>query len=292
MSKKSASFRVGKVCAYLRGKVWYLCYHENGRRQRPRVGSDRKAARQLAAQINAQLAVGAPAALSFEPIGIPELRERWLQHHEQVPRSSVQTINRYRTATEHLLRFLELHPVRQASLLHTAQAEEFVRYLRTIHVSPNGHAHTAKRRLMDKGLRYVLECCRALFNYAAKRRHLPPYAENPFRALGIDRIPVEEARPITLFTAEQERAFLEACDAWQFPLFLTLLLTGPRPGELTHYFRRRIARHTLAWFVRHPGCISRTRLTGQSKSRHSGLSWCVSKRKTPSAEAAATASRA
>ena len=103
-----------------------------------------------------------------------------------------------------------------------------------VRVSPNGHAHTPKRRLTDKGLRYVLECCRALFNYAAKRRHLSPYAENPFRTLEIDRIPVEQVRPIELFTREQEQAFLEACDAWQFPLFLTLMLTGLRPGELTH----------------------------------------------------------
>ena len=64
-----------------------------------------------------------------------------------------------------------------------------------LRVSPNGHANTAKRPLLDKGLRYVLECCRALFNYAAKRRHLSPYAENPFRALEIDRIPIQESPP-------------------------------------------------------------------------------------------------
>src|SRR4051812_9783234 len=234
MAKKSLSFRVGRVLGYLRGKVWYLCYHDNGQRHRPRIGPDREAARQLAAQINAQLEVGAPAALSFEPLAIPELRRRWLEHHEQVLRSSVQTINRYRTATEHLLHFLETRPVRQASQFHASHAEEFVRYLRALRVSPNGHAHTAKRPLLDKGLRYVLECCRALFNYAARRRHLSPYAENPFRALEIDRIPIQETRAILLFSAEQERAFLEACDDWQFPLFLTLMLTGLRPGELTH----------------------------------------------------------
>ena len=234
MPRKNSSFRVGKVLAYLRGQVWYLCYHQHGLRCRPRVGPDREAARQLAAQVNAQLQVGAPAALSFEPIGIPELRRRWLEHHEQVLRSSVQTINRYRTATDHLLRFLQARPVRYASHFHSSHAEEFVRYLRGLRVSPNGHAHTAKRPLMDKGLRYVLECGRALFNYAARRRHLSPYAENPFAALEIERIPVEQARPITLFTAEQERAFLEACDDWQFPLFLTLMLTGVRPGELAH----------------------------------------------------------
>jgi integrase len=229
MRKKTSTFRVGKVLAYRRGQVWYLCYHENGRRRRPRVGPDKKAAQQLAAQVNAQLQLGAPAALSFEPVSIPELRHRWLEHHEQVLRSSVQTINRYRTATDHLLRFLETRPVRHTSHFHSSHAEQFVCHLRGLRVSPNGHAHTAKRPQMDKGLRYILECCRALFNYAARRRHLSPYAENPFAALGIERIPIEQARPITLFTAGQERAFLEACDDWQLPLFLTLMLTGLRP---------------------------------------------------------------
>jgi integrase len=219
---------------HLRGRVWRLCYHDNGKRRRPRVGPDRQAARQLAAQVNAQLEVGAPAALSFEPIGIPELRRCWQGRHDQVLRSSVQTISRYRTATDHLLRFLAARPVRHASQFHAGHAGEFVRCLRALRVSPNGHAHAAKRPLLDKGLRYVLECCRALFNYAARRRCLSPYAENPFRALEIDRIPTQDARPIVLFTAEQERAFLEACDDWQFPLFLTLALTGLRPGELTH----------------------------------------------------------
>ena len=43
----------------------------------------------MAAQINSQLEVGIPSALSFEPISIPELQRRWLEHHEQVLRSSV-----------------------------------------------------------------------------------------------------------------------------------------------------------------------------------------------------------
>jgi integrase len=234
MSKKPRSFRVGKVLAYLRGQVWYLCYHDNGRRHRPRVGPDRESAQQFAAQINAQLAVGAPAALSFEQISIAALRQRWLEQHEHVLRSSVQTVQRYRTATDHLLRFLERHPVKHAAQFHARHAEEFVRHLRSIEVSSNGHANTVKRPLMDKGVRFVLECCRSLFNYAAKRRHLPPYSENPFHVLEIDRIPVERTRPIILFTAEQETAFLEACDDWQFPIFLTLMMTGLRPGELCH----------------------------------------------------------
>jgi integrase len=232
---KCKSFRIGKVLAYLRGQIWYLCYHEQGHRHRPRVGSNKETARQLAAQINGQLEIGAPAVLSFEPISIPDLREQWLQQHEQVLRSSLHTVARYRTATDHLLRYLEQNAVgRYASHFGVPHAEAFVRYLRSLVVAPNGHPHTAKRHLMDKGIKYVLETCRAMFNYAAKRRHLPPYTENAFSTLEIERIPIQDARPIILFTSEQERSFLKACDDWQFPLFVTLMLTGLRPGELTH----------------------------------------------------------
>ena len=92
MARTATSFRVGRVRGYQRGKVWYLCYFEQGQRKRPRVGSDRDAARMLAAQTNAQITVGAPGVLSFEPVAIAELRQRWLNHHEQVLRSSVSSI--------------------------------------------------------------------------------------------------------------------------------------------------------------------------------------------------------
>ncbi len=47
-----------------------------------------------------KLEVGIPSSLGFEPISIVELRTRWLEQHEHVRRSSLQTIRRYRTATE------------------------------------------------------------------------------------------------------------------------------------------------------------------------------------------------
>jgi integrase len=233
-SRSSKSFRIGKVRGDLRGQVWYLTYHENGVRHRPRVGPDRKVAQQLAAQINGQLAAGMPAALSFEPVSISELRHRWLDHHEHVARSSVQTIRRYRAATQHLLNFLQTQRVpQQSAQFRVEHAEQFVRYLRTIQVPPNGHPHAQPRPLLDKGIRFILETCRAMFNFAVKRRHLSPYAENPFAILQLDRIPIEDHRPVVLFSSDQERQFLEACDDWQFTVFLTLMLTGLRPGELT-----------------------------------------------------------
>lgn len=234
-TRRAPAFRIGKVKAYRRGKVWYLCYVENGKRRRPRIGPDRASARTMAAQINGQLETGTQSMLSFEPIAIADLRERWLAHHEHVLRSSLQTIRRYRTATEHLLRFLETtKSVRLASHFRTCHAEDFVRYLRSVRVAPNGHPNAAKRPLLDKGIQYILESCRTLFKFALLRRHLSPYAENPFGALEIGRMPVENVRPIHLPGAAFEDALLQACDVWQFPVFLTLMLTGLRPGELVH----------------------------------------------------------
>ncbi len=235
MSSASKTFSVGKVQVYQRGNVWYLCYHEEGQRRRPRVGPDRALARQQAAEINSQLESGAPAGLSFEPISLVELQSRWLANHEQVRRSSVHTIRRYRAATNHFITFASGARVPQVTArFRAAHAEEFVVYLRKIQVSPNGHEKTRKRQLMDKGLKFILETCRAMFHFAQRRRHLSPYAENPFAALELDRMPVERIRPIVLFGADLERSFLLACDDWQFPVFLTLILTGLRPGELTH----------------------------------------------------------
>lgn len=167
--KKIPSFRIGKVKAYQRSKVWYLCYYENGLRHSPKVGTDRDSTKQMAAQINAQLETGAPALLSFENISITDLRERWLQNHEQVLRSSVQTIRRYRAATEHLLNFVnKVKMVRHASQFCVTHAEEFTTYLRSIKVSPNGHANSEKRALLDKGIKFILETCRAEFSMRQK----------------------------------------------------------------------------------------------------------------------------
>ena len=163
----------------------------------------------MGAQINGQLEVG-PAALSYEPISVPELRYQWLDQHEQVRRSALGTINRYRTATEHLLTFIEKAcPVRDACDFRPRQATEFVRYLRTIRWCRMAIPRR-KRPLLDSGIKYILETCCSLFNYAQKNRHLSPYSENPFRTIEVSRMPVEECRPIVAFNEEQQCKFLKS----------------------------------------------------------------------------------
>ncbi len=136
----------------------------------------------MAALTNAQLSAGAPTAFSFSPFSVDELRLRFLDYHEHVAGSSLATVRRYRAATQHPEDFVARRGSRV--LAHEVDPEAFVRHLRAFRVAPNGHANTPRRKLRDKGKRYILEVCRSLFTCAAKKRHLPPYSENPFAGLG------------------------------------------------------------------------------------------------------------
>jgi integrase len=230
--RSSARLRVGKVSVYLHHGAWWLYYREHGKQVRRKLGEVRGEAEQVAAQVNAQLAQGAPTLLAFTPITVPELRQRFLDYHEQVLRSSLGTVCRYRAATRHLEDFAVGQPCPPQA--HEVRPDAFAAYLRTIEVAPNGHQNTARRRLRDKGVRFILETCRAMYTYALKRRHLPPYAGNPFSELPLDRMKVEDAKAIFVFTADTELAFFKAAPDWAFPVHFTLAKTGLRVGELTH----------------------------------------------------------
>ncbi len=85
-----------------------------------------------------------------------------------------------------------------AAQFQLGHAEAFVQYLGTLRVAPNGHPQSATRPLLDKGIQFILETCRSLFVFAGKRRHLSPYADNPFSALELGRLRIEHRRPILL----------------------------------------------------------------------------------------------
>ncbi len=223
--------RVGRVSYYRHHGAWYLYYREGKRQVRRRVGTDEPAAAQLAAQLNADLSRGLSSPWSFEPLSIPELRRRFLDHHENVVGSSLATVNRYRTAISYLERFAAQF---RDSAAHEIRADAMLRWMRTLRVAPNGHPNTSKRPLREKGIRFVLETCRALYHFAAKRRHLPPYFENPFGDLSAVRTRDDEAASVFVFDAETEAKFFRAADAWSFPIHFLLAKTGIRPGELAH----------------------------------------------------------
>ena len=100
MSQSKASWRrrVGRVTVYRRGTRFWI-YYRQGRQIRKLVGTNRDEALALAAKVNAPLAEGAPTLLAFQPIDVKGLIAKWLEHHEDVRRSSLATVRRYGTAS-------------------------------------------------------------------------------------------------------------------------------------------------------------------------------------------------
>lgn len=229
--KKPRRRRVGRVSIYMHHGRWWAYYREHGRPVRKAVADDEAAAATIAAQINLELTASVPTLFSFRPVSVTELQRTFVDYHEHVARSSLATVNRYRTATRHLVEYAQRLGTRELPA-HEVDAEGFVRYLRAIRVAPNGHRNSTRRPLRDNGVRYILETCRSMYTYAAKRRHLPPYTDNPFAGVGGKRSRVEDAKPIFVFNEESELAFLQTADRWSFGVHFLLAKTGLRVGEL------------------------------------------------------------
>jgi len=209
---RSARFRVGKVTGYLHHGAWWLYYREDGKTARRKVALNRDDAEKLAAQINGQAAAGTPTLLSFDSIGVGELRKQFLEYHELALKSSMGTVRRYRAARQHLEDFVTQQP--KALQAHQVRPGQIATYLRKIEVAPNGHKNTAKRKLRDKGVQFILETCRSMYTFALKNQHLPPYTGNPFSELPLDRFKIEDAKPIFVFTENVELAFFKSASDW------------------------------------------------------------------------------
>lgn len=230
--RKSRLRRVGKVGLFLHHGAWWLRWRVDGREERRRVGPDLGEAERVAAEVNAQLSRGGPTLFAFEPITVTAVVQGFLEEHEAVLRSSLATVGRYRTALAHLVEYTNAISANLA--VHDVRWPEFVRFLRERQISANGHPNTPRRPLRDKGVRFILEVCRALYRFAAARRHFPPYAPNPFENLNLDRFRISDAKSIFVFDESNELRFLKACRGVEFAVQLTLAKTGLRPGELCH----------------------------------------------------------
>jgi hypothetical protein len=184
--------RIGRVSVYFHHGAWWLYYRENGRAIRLKVGPHLQTAEEQAGQMHARLALGVPSPHHYQPIGTAELVQKFLQDHELVQKSSINTIRRYRAAIQHLLHFVSSYT--KQFKLHQFPVEAFIAYLRELEMTPNGHANTAKCRLLEKGLLFILEVCRSLFAYASRHHHLPPYADNPFSNLRWHKFSTEDKK--------------------------------------------------------------------------------------------------
>ncbi len=173
--RKPVRKRIGKVSVYQHHGGWYVYYRDGDKTVRKKAADNQAGAESVAAQINAQLSTGARTLLAFEPISIADLRRAFLDDHEHVRRSSIATVKRYEAATQHIVDYDR--QTQGVSDAHEVNAAGFTTYLRKIEVAPNGHQNSQRRRLRDRGVLYILQTCRSMYSFAAKKRHLPPYSE-------------------------------------------------------------------------------------------------------------------
>lgn len=244
-SNKSVRHRVGRVSYYQHHGAWWIYYRDDGKSVRRRIDGTKKDVEREAARIHAVQCgaiaessssstgeVSRESAARTRSVSIGELRKTYLEYHESIKRSAVTTIRRYAAATAYLVRFLGDRDI--IAFSRPGVAHEFVLFLRRQRVAPNGHPHTSKRSLRDKGVRYILQVCRSMFRYAIQAGLLPADVANPFDGLRVDSLRIDDAKPIFVFDDETELHFLEAADAWEFSLHFVLAKTGMRPGELVH----------------------------------------------------------
>ena len=78
-----------------------------------------------------------------------------------------------------------------------------------------------------------------MYSFASKRRHLPPYVANPFAELPIDRMRVEDSKPVFVFDAATEHAFFANAPRWAFGIHFTLAKTGLRDRTQAALFALR-----------------------------------------------------
>lgn len=218
LSKGTSRLRLGSVSLYLHHGALWLYYRENGKPVRIKVCDDQVDGATVAAQLNRHLQVvhgqapvpaspqapsDAPPPPTFNSISVAELRDKFLDYHEHVVRSSLATVRRYRAATAHLIAFIKKQrPLPQA---HEIRPSDFAAYLRRIEVAPNGHYKTRTRKLRDKGIRYILETCRSMLALPITNRSMATTSGNS----GTDRsAPVFTRQPssVLLRTCSQPRS--------------------------------------------------------------------------------------
>jgi integrase len=228
--------RVGKVTIYKRGAVYYLYYRQARASQRRRVDGNLAVARATASKVLAALDEGKPSPVAYTRTSPEKMVQGYLDAVATVRQLALSTQDRYRAALDRFLDFCRSARVATVDAVQQATVEDFVKWLRGQKRARNGAANGKRACYQVGGVRFILSTCRTAFNWAARRRMLPPSGQNPFLVFGIDKLTdaTEKVETVRVFTHEEEANFFAACDEWQKAVFSVLAGYGLRVGELTH----------------------------------------------------------
>jgi hypothetical protein len=236
--------RRGRVTIYQRGQeagnnapqTYILAWCDHGRRHKERVLGDVYDAVRRADEINTAISTGTGAGQPGSLTG-EELVGRfidWLRRRADAGDVSPKTPERYRGALQHLVTFIETDVQRRQDdkgWIPTGDfALRFKAYLHGIRISPNGHARTARRPLLAKGIEFILGTARALVRWATHEGYLPDAAADAFAHVGRQRR-ASPAMSNTPIRTEEVIAFVQAADLYQLALFSFHIFHGARVAE-------------------------------------------------------------
>ncbi len=228
--------RIGNVTIYKRGTTYSLYYRENRQTERRKIDGNLAVARATAAKVSAALNENRPSPLGFQRTTPQQVVEGYLDYVSNVQQLAWRTADRYRAALTRFRDFCDEAKISAIDAIDERTVEDFVRWLRAQTRVRNGRRNGKRGSYLLGGIKFILSTCRTAFNWAARRRMLPPYADNPFCRFRADQLRDPNAEDVGkhVFSANQEREFFNACTEWQRGIFLTLACFGMRAGELTH----------------------------------------------------------
>ena len=153
------------------------------------------------------------------------------------------TVRRYETALRHYLRFCDQIAIRKDYPTATSVNREF-RLSFAAHVTANSHPSGKQATSRSITINPLVDAIRAMFNWAADPNRgnlLPEGFRNPFdRTERPQRQAARDPFGEPDITSAMAVEFIEACDAYQLPLFATLILYGLRAAEPVFVFREHV----------------------------------------------------
>jgi len=197
-----------------RGGKWYVFVNYHGRRKAKCVGASRELAEQVRRQLEAKLALGDLGFLQDdESITFGKYADRWLKQHAEL-HCKLSTVNGYKAV-------LRLHVRPQFENVSVSRiSRDDVKEL---------FAGLSKKGLSTNTLKNALIVLRVILNSAVEDGLIQANSANRMgRSLPADP---EKFEPVAL-TRQEADSFLRAMDPDFWLLFLTLLRTGMRWGEV------------------------------------------------------------
>lgn len=206
---------------FKRGNVWCVTYYQNGRRHRKSLGKDRKQAVEAFNEIAYRLSRNEFVQGSRIPISA--YKKEFLEFVKS--RNSEKTFHNYSIILNHFERYLnEEEGVKNVQDVNMGIIDRFVSY-RLESESPQRKGRTIDRSTVNTELKYI----KRFFNRAVELGYIMQSPAKKIRLLSTVR------RNPRFFRESEVAAILDECgDEWVRDIYITLLYTGLRIGELVN----------------------------------------------------------